>query len=86
MYWAGLAAASLGRHGKAVEYFARAEQRGLQSADLQFNIAQSHHLHGEQAAARSALDRAMQLNPQHPEAIRLSNLILKGNPQPALQR
>ncbi len=79
LYWAGLAAGSLGRHSTAVAYFAQAETQGLQTADLQFRLAESHHRCGDYAAARVALDRALHLDPRHPRPCDLSSLILGGN-------
>ena len=78
LYWHGMAFASLGRHSQAVQHFAMAESRGMQSADLQFRLAESHHLAGERGAAAAALDRAMYLDPDHPHAARLCESIQPG--------
>lgn len=77
-YWQGVALASLGRYSRAVQRFATAESRGLQSADLLFRLANAHYLAGDQRAAQVVLDRAMQLNPHHPYAARLCSVVREG--------
>ena len=75
LYWQGIAFSGLGRHRQAIRYFAQAESRGMHTADLQFRLAESNHLSGEPTAARSALERAVELDPHHPQAARLCELI-----------
>ncbi|MFW6170932.1 MAG: tetratricopeptide repeat protein [Planctomycetota bacterium] len=70
-YWQGVALASLERHSLAVQHFVAAESRGLHSPDLLYRLANSHYLAGQDRAARTVLDRAMQLAPHHPYADRL---------------
>lgn len=79
LYWHGMAFASLGRHRQAIERFTIAESRGLQSADLQFRLAESYHFAGNHVAASLALERAMQLDPNHPHASRLCESIQPGH-------
>ncbi|MFO7901807.1 MAG: tetratricopeptide repeat protein [Planctomycetota bacterium] len=74
-YWQGVALAALGRHSRAVRHLATAESRGLHGADLLFRLANSHYLAGEHRAARTVLDRAMQLDPHHPHATRLRGVL-----------
>jgi tetratricopeptide (TPR) repeat protein len=75
LYWQGIAFSALGRHRQAIRQFARAESSGMQSADLQFRLAEANHLAGNASAALSALERAMQLDPHHPQAGRLCEAI-----------
>lgn len=77
-YWQGVALASLGRYSRAVQRFATAESRGLESADLLFRLANAHYLAGEKRAAQTVLDRAMQLDPHHPYASRLCRVLGEG--------
>ncbi len=75
LYWHAMAFASLGRQPQAVRQFVMAYERGMRTADLQFRLAESHYLAGDRAAARAALERAMQLDPHHPQAARLCQSI-----------
>ena len=72
LYWQGLACKALGRHEQAVVHLAQAEGRGLQSADLLYSLAEARYLAGDPAAAQLTLQRAMELEPTHPEAQRLA--------------
>lgn len=74
-YWQALAFAALGRHSRAVDHFVMAESRGMQSADLLFQLAHSHYLAGEITAARRVLQQAMHVAPTHPQAPQLCDLI-----------
>jgi tetratricopeptide (TPR) repeat protein len=70
-YWSGIAAASLGRHQKAIDYYLSANAGGLRSADLYYRLAQSHYLLGDRPAAQAALGQAMQIDPHHRPAAQL---------------
>jgi tetratricopeptide (TPR) repeat protein len=72
LHWQGLACKALGRHEQAVVHLAQAEGRGLQSADLLYSLAEARYLAGDPAAAQLTLQRAMELEPTHPDAQRLA--------------
>lgn len=77
LYWQGLACKALGRPEQAVVHLAQAEGRGLQSADLLYNLAEARQLAGDPVAAQQTLQRAMELEPTHPDAQRLAESILQ---------
>ena len=68
LYWQGLACEALGRHEQAVSHLAQAEERGMQSADLFYNLAQARYMAGDPAAAELTLQRVLEMEPTHPEA------------------
>jgi tetratricopeptide (TPR) repeat protein len=72
MYWQGLACGALGRHDQAAQHLAQAEALGLQTADLFYNLAQAQHRTGDRAAAQRAIDRALEIEPSHRDALRLA--------------
>lgn len=78
-YWQGMAFASLHRYSQAVRHFSTAGTRGLESADLQFRLAEAQFQLGDRSAAQSALRRGMELDPNHPQAARLCEVIEGGH-------
>jgi len=82
LFWQGLAYKALGRSDQALTHLAQAEARGLQSAELLYHLAEARQLAGDFTAAQQTLQRALALAPTHPDAPRLSGLILQ-NPQMA---
>ena len=77
LYWQGLACKALGRPEQAVMHLAQAEGRGLQSADLLYSLAEARQLAGDPVAAQQTLQRAIELEPTHPDAQRLAQSILQ---------
>ncbi|MHB0955102.1 MAG: tetratricopeptide repeat protein [Pirellulaceae bacterium] len=71
-YWQGLACEALGRHAQAVSHLVQAEGRGMQSADLFYNLAQAHYMAGDPAAAELTAQRALGIDPTHSQAQRLT--------------
>jgi len=80
LYWEGLACKALNRPEQAVRHLSQAEGRGLQSADLLYNLAEARQMAGDLVAAQQTLQRAMELDPDHPDAQRLAQAILQTIP------
>ncbi len=74
-YWEGLTCAALGRYELAATQLAMAETRGMRSADLLYPLAEMRLQLGDFTAAAATLERALQLDPQHPAAERLCRLM-----------
>lgn len=72
LYWQGLACEALGRHEQAVAHLSQAEGRGMQSADLLYSLAQARYMAGDPAAAELTVQRVLEMEPTHPEAIQLA--------------
>jgi tetratricopeptide (TPR) repeat protein len=75
LYWQGLACKALNRPEQAVKHLVQAESRGLQSADLLYNLAEARQLAGDSVTAQQTYRRAVELAPNHPDAQRLAGLI-----------
>jgi tetratricopeptide (TPR) repeat protein len=75
LYWQGLACKALGRPEQAVMHLSHAEERGLQTADLLYNLAEARQLAGDPAAAQLTLQRALELEPNHPDAARVAQAL-----------
>ncbi len=84
-YWQGLACAALGRHELAAGQLALAQSRGMQSADLLYQLAEARLRTGDWNAAAMTLQRAMEADPQHPQAAQLSELIARNRQLASLQ-
>ena len=61
----GVVLSRAGRHGLAAQCFERATQLAPARADLQFNLASSHKFIGRLAAARTAYEKCIELDPRH---------------------
>jgi tetratricopeptide (TPR) repeat protein len=85
-YWQGLACAALGRDELAAEQLMLAQSRGMQSAELLYHLAEVRLRIGESAAAADTLAQAMEIDPQHPLAARLSDLISRDRQLASLPR
>jgi tetratricopeptide (TPR) repeat protein len=72
LYFEGLACEALGRHAQAITHLQSAAERGYDTPDLYFNLAQAHHSLGDDAAATQALQRTLDADPEHAEALRLA--------------
>jgi tetratricopeptide (TPR) repeat protein len=86
LYWQGLACEALGRHEQAVFHLAQAEERGMQSADLFYNLAQARYMAGDPAAAELTVQRALEMEPTHPDAQRLAESIRQARQVASLQQ
>ena len=75
LYFEGLACEALGRHAQAITNLQLAAERGYETPDLYFNLAQAHHALGDDGAAALALQRTLQADPEHAEAMRLAAVI-----------
>ncbi len=75
LYWQGLAYKALGRGEQALAHLVKAEERGLRSADLLCQVAEARYAAGDPVAAQATLQRALELEPQHRESLRLAELI-----------
>jgi Flp pilus assembly protein TadD len=78
LYWQGLACAKLGRHQQAVTNLTLAQRQGVQTADLLYQLAASHHALGNRSAAQSTLQQALAFDPSHPQSERLCQQIRGG--------
>jgi Flp pilus assembly protein TadD len=72
LYFEGLACGALGRHAQALTHLQMAAERGYETPDLHFNLAQAHHALGDHAAAALALQRTLAADPAHAEALRFA--------------
>ena len=75
LYLEGLACKSLGRHNLAALRLAGAEQQGLHTPTLLYHLAESYYLAGNPADAQAAVQRALELQPDHAEALQLAGRI-----------
>jgi tetratricopeptide (TPR) repeat protein len=67
----GLAMKSLGRYGDAIERFVQAGRQDTMTAELFYQLAESHWLAGDRGNAQLAIREALQLEPQHVAGLRL---------------
>ena len=86
LYWQGLACEALGRHEQAVSHLAQAEGRGMQSADLLYSLAQARYMAGDPAAAELTVQRVLEMEPTHPEAIQLAESLRQNRQLASLPR
>jgi tetratricopeptide (TPR) repeat protein len=75
LYWQGVVLKSLERYAQAADCFALADERGLHTADLLYQLAETRYRTGDLAQAQLALQRARQLDPTHPVANSLATSI-----------
>ena len=68
----GMALVASGRYDDAVRVFSRATERERPAADLWCDLAQAQWMAGRPSHARSALEKALALNPNHPAGRALS--------------
>lgn len=67
----GLALKSLGRYDDAIERFVQAGRQGTMTAELFYQLADSHWLAGDRGNAQLAVQEALQLAPQHAAGLQL---------------
>ena len=67
----GLALKSLGRYDDAIEQFVQAGQQEAMTAELFYQLAESHWLAGDQGNAQLAVQEVLQLAPQHAAGLQL---------------
>jgi tetratricopeptide (TPR) repeat protein len=67
----GLALKSLGRYDDAIEQFVQAGRQGSMTAELFYQLAESHWLAGDRGNAQLAVREALQLAPQHAAGLQL---------------
>jgi predicted Zn-dependent protease len=72
LYLEGLACKSLGRHHLAATRLASADRQGLQTPTLLYHLADSYYQVGNATDAQRTIQRALQLQPDHPEARQLA--------------
>jgi tetratricopeptide (TPR) repeat protein len=84
LYLQGLAYKALGRQDQALRHLTRAEERGLQSADLLCNLAEARYLAGDPVAAQATIQRAMELEPDNPAIRRLADSMQQVPQAPSL--
>ena len=71
----GLALKSLARYDDAIERFVQAGRQGTMTADLFYQLAESHWLAGDRGNAQLAVTEALSLAPQHPGGLRLQKTL-----------
>ncbi|MHB8973502.1 MAG: tetratricopeptide repeat protein [Pirellulaceae bacterium] len=86
LYWQGLACEALGRHEQAVVSLTQAEERGMRSSDLFYNLAQARYMAGDPTAAELALQRVLEMEPTHADAQRLAESIRQSRQVASLPR
>jgi len=67
----GVALKSLGRYDDAIERFVQAGRQGTMTAELFYQLADSHWLSGDRGNAQLAVQEALQLAPQHAGGLQL---------------
>ncbi|MGD9645855.1 MAG: tetratricopeptide repeat protein [Pirellulales bacterium] len=79
----GMTAAALGRYEEAASDFDVARQRGDNSPDTLYLMADAQHRAGHSAQAQQLLDTLGAVAPQHPGYVRLANELRLGRGGPA---
>ena len=67
----GVAFKSLGRYDDAIDRFVQAGRQGTMTAELFYQLADSHWLSGDRGNAQLAVREALQLAPQHAAGLQL---------------
>jgi tetratricopeptide (TPR) repeat protein len=86
LYLEGLACEALGRHAQAATHLQQAVERGIDSPNLYFNLAQAHYALGDQEAADLALQRTLEADPTHAAALHLADAIRQSRQVASLRR
>lgn len=73
LFLEGLALKELRQYPKAIETLVAASQRGPQSADILYHLADAHWRSGDSANARLSTSAALKLNPYHAASLGLKD-------------